>query len=211
MKSAKDLGAPGVDPVYGYGLLNVEAALSPLNFNNLTGKINSDGTYTSISDTSFPSTAIASKAMWEAKGAYVTLFEKTLSSFRDFVIPLSSQLIGQTNYTDGRMFQSYLQSRFWELGKDAGADDNDNFKNFKNFKKLQKSKFVEDQLASQIAGFGNMQASMTLKPGHIVPGFVKAHVCLTPHCRYPARITASALNSVAAMLRSHWEQTAHSN
>ena len=36
LQSAEDLGAPGVDGVYGHGLLDVEAAQSPLNFNNLT-------------------------------------------------------------------------------------------------------------------------------------------------------------------------------
>ena len=36
LRSAKDLGAPGVDPVYGWGLLDVQASQAPLNFNNLT-------------------------------------------------------------------------------------------------------------------------------------------------------------------------------
>jgi hypothetical protein len=35
LQSATDLGAPGVDQVYGWGELNVEASQSPLNFNNL--------------------------------------------------------------------------------------------------------------------------------------------------------------------------------
>ena len=36
LQSATDLGAPGVDPIYGWGELNIEASQSPLNFNNLT-------------------------------------------------------------------------------------------------------------------------------------------------------------------------------
>ncbi len=35
LQSATDLGAPGVDPVYGWGELNIEASQSPLDFNNL--------------------------------------------------------------------------------------------------------------------------------------------------------------------------------
>ena len=36
LNTAKDLGAPGVDPIYGHGLLDVTAAQSPLNWDNLT-------------------------------------------------------------------------------------------------------------------------------------------------------------------------------
>jgi hypothetical protein len=36
LQTATDLGAPGVDPVYGWGMLNVQAAVSPLSFDNLT-------------------------------------------------------------------------------------------------------------------------------------------------------------------------------
>ena len=35
LSSARDVGAPGVDGVYGVGMLDAQAALSPLNWDNL--------------------------------------------------------------------------------------------------------------------------------------------------------------------------------
>ena len=35
LESAQDLGAPGVDPVYGHGLLDIEASQSALDLNDL--------------------------------------------------------------------------------------------------------------------------------------------------------------------------------
>jgi Subtilase family len=171
LTSAKDLGAPGVDAVYGHGLLDVTAALSPKDFNALTWNITLDGSPKMTTASAIASTAIESKTTWETKGAYITVFEKTLSSFRDFVIPLSSKLIGQTNYSDGRMFQAYLQSRFWGW---VGAQSPTSSKTTTSSK--GKRKFVDDQLVSSIAGFGDLQASMTFKPREFRPGIRQSTV-----------------------------------
>lgn len=37
--SAADLGAPGIGRVYGVGMLNVEGAMSPLDFSKLKGSL----------------------------------------------------------------------------------------------------------------------------------------------------------------------------
>jgi Subtilase family len=165
LTSAKDVGAPGVDAVYGYGTLDVTAALSPKDFNALTWKITLDGSTESTTASAIASTAVASKKTWETKSAYLTVFENTLSSFRDFVIPLSSKLIGQTNYSDGRMFQAYLQSRFWGW---VGSQSTTSSKTTTSSRTTRK--FVDDQLTSQIAGFGSVRAAMTLKPREFRPG-----------------------------------------
>ncbi|HEX4412143.1 MAG TPA: S8 family peptidase, partial [Lacipirellulaceae bacterium] len=55
LQSATDLGAPGVDPVYGWGELNIQASQSPLNFDNLI-------VYQPYSSTSGPGAAGAGPA-----------------------------------------------------------------------------------------------------------------------------------------------------
>lgn len=163
-KSATDIGEPGVDAVYGHGLLNVTAALSPLSFNNLYSlSITSGGKSLSTTSTSLVSTAIASRSTWEASGASFTAFEKTQSSFRDFVIPLSSKLIGTTAGSDGRQFQAYLQSRFWDWVATApktGLTAN--------------ARFTENQLASPLIGFGNLKAQFSMKPREYRPGVLQS-------------------------------------
>ena len=116
LKSAKDLGAPGTDDVYGRGLLDVTASQSPLDFNNLIWFSVKNGV-------PVPQTAKMvlttyqgeSQKSWDAKGAYFYAFEPlSLLASRDFAIPLSSKLIGQ-NVTSlngaHEQFQAYLLSR----------------------------------------------------------------------------------------------------
>ena len=85
LESATDLGAPGVDEVYGRGLLNVEAALAPLDQNALyietpDGRVN-------INDAgglSFDTLGIADGA------ATITAFESIGWTRRDFDVPIAS-------------------------------------------------------------------------------------------------------------------------
>jgi subtilisin family serine protease len=135
LKSAKDLGAPGVDPVYGVGLLDVTASQSPLNFNTLkwyqvdqTGKAKEQSlkdviktagglptTLTEASVTTVVSSAVSEQQLkFDAKGLYFYAFESVGATNRDFAIPLSSKLIGQSVITANggqEQFQSYLLSR----------------------------------------------------------------------------------------------------
>ena len=130
LQSATDLGAPGVDPVYGWGELNIEASQSPLNFNNLT--VYQPYTYTGkqVSSPLFPnSSAAALKAsvlspgqlnLWQQQNAFVVAFETIGSTYRDFTIPLSSMLVGKSQNVNGASnpFQSYLYQRMidWAHG-----------------------------------------------------------------------------------------------
>ena len=116
LNSAKDLGAPGVDPVYGHGLLDVQAAMSPLDMNNLIWYQVQNGKMTLQSSKAVMSTyQTQNHQAWDASGAYFTAFEPLgLLTQRDFNIPLSSKLVGQSVSALGgsqQMFQSYLLSR----------------------------------------------------------------------------------------------------
>ncbi|MEY2943313.1 MAG: hypothetical protein RLY97_1327, partial [Pseudomonadota bacterium] len=159
LKSATDLGAPGVDPVYGWGKLNVEAALSPLSMANLNWKVNVGGKIVTYPSSTFASTAKSSKSTWEANGAYVSIYETTNSSFRDFNIPLSSKLVGQTVGLGKEQFQFYLQSRFW---------------NWVNSQPLTNSSsamsFTDGEMTSAMPAYGKIHATMSLKPHQLTPG-----------------------------------------
>ncbi|HEY1962042.1 MAG TPA: S8 family peptidase, partial [Rhizomicrobium sp.] len=102
-RSAKDLGAPGVDPVYGWGELDVEASQSPLDFNSLTvyqpytynGKAVTTPLFPNSSAKSLKASVLSAGQLnlWQQKGAYIVAFESIGSTYRDFEIPLSSMLV----------------------------------------------------------------------------------------------------------------------
>ncbi len=123
--SAKDLGAPGVDPVYGWGELDVAAALSPLNFNNLKVLMPGVTDYSKAVSAGTLKSAMLNPgqmALWNRKGAYIVAFETIGSTFRDFDIPLSQMLVGQ-KMPDGTgdPFQSYLYKRLIDWARTPSA------------------------------------------------------------------------------------------
>lgn len=133
LSSAKDLGAPGTDAVYGRGLLDVEAAMSPLSFSNLVWYSVSNGQTKLQSASQVVATyKSGSQAAWDASGAYFYAFEPLgLLGLvqRDFAIPLSQKLVGQTfrTSTGGQeQFQAYLRSRLddWATGGQGFAAAN---------------------------------------------------------------------------------------
>nr|WP_299593925.1 S8 family serine peptidase [Sphingomonas bacterium] len=109
LRSAKDVGAPGIDDVYGVGILDVEAAQAPLNFDGmkyyLYGADAKEGSEVKVK--TLESTGIQST--WTTKSTYFTAFEKVVDSERDFLIPLSSTLYGSTR--GGEYFQDYVYDR----------------------------------------------------------------------------------------------------
>jgi len=115
LNSAKDLGAPGVDPVYGHGLLDVAASQAPLNFNSLIWYSVSKGVMTpQTSKAALTSYRTGSQATWDATGAYFYAYEPIGLTKRDFAIPLSQKLVGQSFTTPSgaqAQFQAYLLSR----------------------------------------------------------------------------------------------------
>ena len=122
LQSARDLGAPGVDEVYGVGLLDATAANSPLNFDNVQWyEVSSGGGVKSVNASKIADPK--DQAKWEANGAFFYAFEKVGNTFRDFAVPLSSKLVGASILTsDGtfQRFQSYITSRMMDWAKGAG-------------------------------------------------------------------------------------------
>ena len=156
-KSAKDLGAPGVDPIYGNGQLDVQAALSPLDYTKLTYKQVVDGKIKDISIKDLRAATAAQRATWEPLGLYFALFEKTGESQRDFEVPMSSKLANQTVPVAGsaEQFMTYLVSGFtnW-LGpptRFAGSVATLGFAS-------------AGATTNAVSGFGDAQASLTMAP-----------------------------------------------
>lgn len=130
LQSAQDLGEEGVDGVYGWGMLDVEAALSPLDWDALKfyyaksedGKLKKGKSADWIQNAYLNS----NKIKLEDNGAYVVALEKVGDTFRDFRIPLSTQLFGQESVLgqidQQRKFQRHLYQRFadWATGSSFG-------------------------------------------------------------------------------------------
>jgi subtilisin family serine protease len=124
LQSARDMGHPGVDPVYGWGMLDSEAAMSPLSFDNFTvfqaytynGKpIAVDRTHPTWTPSALKAAMLTSGQLsaWEKQKAYLVAYENIGTTYRDFLIPLSSALVGKTQSVNGatRPFQSYIYQR----------------------------------------------------------------------------------------------------
>jgi hypothetical protein len=169
LKSAKDLGAPGIDPVYGVGALDVQAAMSPLDWNTLTYKQVNGALIKDISVKDLRATSAKTRATWEPNGVYFILFEKTGESQRDFKVPMSSKLTNSTFqiWGAGENFMTYLTSGFstW-LGaptKFAGS--------------VQALGFASaGSTTGGVAGFGAAEASLTMAPQARRMGFVQGEV-----------------------------------
>lgn len=87
LETATDLGAPGVDPVYGRGLLNVQAALSPIDQNALYA-LDWRGRRIPAGELGFLRGRIKDHGE-------VTVFEDIGDTFRDFSFTLEELGVGQ--------------------------------------------------------------------------------------------------------------------
>ena len=117
LRSAKDVGAPGIDPVYGVGLLDITASQSPLNMNNLVYHKVKGGIVTQTTVAVLQAEGV--RNTWEADGVYFTLFEKVGKSQRDFVVPMSSLLKGSVTTAFGgkEEFQRFLTKKLTDFIK----------------------------------------------------------------------------------------------
>ena len=122
LATARDLGEPGVDPVYGHGLLDVEAAVSPLNWDELyqMRRVRGQTVRVPLAE------AMLSRGNLRRltrRGAVVA-FEDVGDTFRDFAIPLSERTAnGRSRGAAGRVAnQGYLFERMqgWMAGDAAG-------------------------------------------------------------------------------------------
>lgn len=157
LSSARDLGAPGIDAVYGRGELDVTAALSPQSLDALRYKISiNGGGLTDVKATVLTADQRASMlTYWEATNAYVSAFDDTLTSYRDFLIPLSSRLAGQTAGTSQQQFASYLTSRFFDWFSSGGTVST---------KGKFAPAFTGDRYAAPLSLGGAMELTMSAAP-----------------------------------------------
>ena len=167
LSSARDLGAPGTDPVYGRGMLDVAAALSPKALSALTYKVTVAGKVSDVKVNELSSTQrTAMLNTWEANGAYISAFDDTLTSYRDFQIAMSSKLVGQTVGTTGEQFNSYLTQRFTDWFKGTGA----------GFASGGHQAFGAARYAALISTGGGMEAIATASPRAYRPGLRQSGV-----------------------------------
>jgi len=133
-KSATPLGkATGSDrdfATYGYGLLNIQASQSPLDYSTLVYYSASYGstTKTARSVGQVVSTIkTGSQSSFNASNLYFTAIENLNGTFRDFRIPLSSKLVGQSVATSAHVsqpFEAFLTKGLTSWAKSQGfADD----------------------------------------------------------------------------------------
>lgn len=109
LESAQDLGAPGVDPVYGWGLLDIEASQSALDFNDLSYYlVDQNGQTTPQKIIKLRKGGVQSS--WQTNNAYFVAFEELVFSNRDFLIPLSSRLFNTS--VNGQTMQEFMYHRF---------------------------------------------------------------------------------------------------
>lgn len=130
--SAQDIGAPGVDAVYGVGLLDVEAALSPLDWNDVSfyRDYDNDGRWSGEKSASNIKSWFlnADVLQIEADGGRLVGFEGIGNTHRDFRIPLSTLIYGQNEDANGHIanqrFQRHLHQRFvdWATGNSNLTD-----------------------------------------------------------------------------------------
>ena len=141
LESATDLGAEGVDDVYGHGLLNVEGALSPLNFDTLVfyRDLDGDGNFNVNGKGNFGRKGVISAAemrsqflsmdltQLEDDGAAVLGIEYIGDTYRDFRIPLSTLVYGNDvqlkGWDRGRKFQRHMHQRFIDWANGASLTD----------------------------------------------------------------------------------------
>jgi len=172
LDSATKLGNnPGNDPIYGAGELNIQASQSPLNWNNLVYHSVVYGLPSLLplkASTVVNMVSGGNQSTWNAEGLYFTATETIGNTFRDFQIPMSSKLVGQSTLTLGgvQQFQSYLNSSLQSWIK-GGA-------HLANY---------DDVVTSELAGFmetsesaGNvmgMDVRAKMAPSQTTPGYLQ--------------------------------------
>ena len=130
-RSARDLGAPGPDEVYGWGLLDVAASQSPLDFNSMTFSmyIQSGKYWKSAKMSAETLLSGGIPAYWATQNVFFTGFENVGGTYRDFSIPASALAYGKSTDALGRgseRLQDYIGQRFANWINSGGSDSNGN-------------------------------------------------------------------------------------
>lgn len=175
LQSATPMGAnPGADPVFGVGLLNIQASQSPLNYSNLTYyAVNAATGQMRPMPLSVVTASVKSgnQSAFDAQNLYFSAFEPIGSTYRDFQIPLASQLVGQVSQTNGglQMFQSYLTSGFatWAASHFAGGGQT---------APLDGHAFGFAQSSAPVGSVAGLEARVKMAPIQTAYGFTATNV-----------------------------------
>lgn len=176
---------------YGHGILNIAASQSPLNWDKVTfyavtSTPPSAGSSTAgsalgakMSATDVIATiSAANKAGWDASGLYFSVFEKVGNTYRDFQIPLSSKLVGQSVGTDAgqQLFQSFITTRLtswatWKAAHPSFANANEPTPDLMDGHALD---FASSSVP--IGRIGGFEARVKLAPANVEPGYRQGNV-----------------------------------
>jgi len=190
LKTATPMGkAAGSDrdfANYGYGLLNIQAAQSPLSYDSLVYYSSTTAKGVTTTTPQWVSQVVAtiktgSQASFNASGLFFTAIEPLSGTFRDFRIPLSSKLIGQSTDTSAHVsqpFQAFLTSGLtsWAKTHSFTGDARD---------LLDGRSLGFAQSSAPAARFGDLDVRMTLAKNTPADGYrqsavdVKSEVALT--------------------------------
>ncbi|MBB3763529.1 S8 family peptidase [Sphingomicrobium lutaoense] len=168
-RSARDLGAPGPDPVYGWGMLDVLASQSPLDFNALSFTMykKKGSFYRSSSQSAAEIIRSGISSSWEGDEVFFFMLERVGGTHRDFAVPLSSVLYGKKTNVGGswQYLQKFVASRFAQWILSGGADSD----------------------GDGTAGFSDVRSSSAQVPG----GWMLRYDASLPTVRYDGRLTPS--------------------
>ena len=169
LATARDLGAPGIDPVYGAGELDIARAVSPLDASKLQWYQNdAKGNIVKVDAKVITQANSTQKAKWETDGVYFYLYEDLVvtGNFRDFGVPLSTRLFGQSvKSADGTMqvLADYLYKIY--VNPDAsGFTGNAAVAGFSSF----------SDRGGPLRGADGLSLSMSLAPRSRVYGYVQS-------------------------------------
>lgn len=104
--SARDLGEPGVDPVYGWGLLDVDASFRPFNPDDLY-TLDEAGDRLSAQDLRI----INGRVLSNVDDGYVTVFEDFRDTFRDFQVSVDAITLSDDGREGEDDAEGYIEDR----------------------------------------------------------------------------------------------------
>ena len=127
-RSARDLGAPGPDEVYGWGMLDVRASQSPLNFGAMRFQSHRKFGFFWLTSWLNVSSLLSGglPSWWENDGVYFTAWEDIGGTYRDFLIPMSSKAAKTSNALGNgyQQMQDFVSDRFANWLLSGGLDKN---------------------------------------------------------------------------------------
>ena len=106
LETARDLGAPGVDAVYGRGMLDVDAAMRPFDTANLY-HVDRRGRRTPAAELGF----VGGGALTNVRNGHVVLFEDFRGTYRDFEVALEDITMQDSDMAGAASQETYLTER----------------------------------------------------------------------------------------------------